>query len=346
MKNVRYRNMVDYLQNIKDSGLSIYSYIDPTNSSLYIPTSELQIFLEKAMIGLSLGGYALRTRSKVVKSEVCKALGYPIPTSFKKTQPRFPGQNFDVYTQKSFNVQIWNEEVDPIRRYVFFRVNENDVITAVRIINGEELARYDRTGTLTRKYQATMNSYGRNICSLDDSNTVRDWIIDSHNTLISVNPNNYPKRNQLLRIAEIYKKLLPMVGKTVSYLDAVQERNRGAELHGMICSHLGYGIFEDDGTYPDIANQLLEIKLQTSPTIDLGLHSPEDGARITSVENIEFHSEDVRYAIFDGQVNGDRITLKNLYLVTGEDFTNYFPLFQGKVTNAKLQLPLPADFFD
>lgn len=34
------------------------------------------------------------------------------------------------------------------------------------------------------------------------------------------------------------------------------------------------------------------------------------------------------------------------FLVTGEDFTNYFPMFQGKGTNAKLQLPLPMDFFD
>lgn len=114
----------------------------------------------------------------------------------------------------------------------------------------------------------------------------------------------------------------------------------------MICDHLGYSIFEDDGTYPDIANQLLEIKLQTSPTIDLGLHSPEDGEKIVTIGNTSFYSHDVRYAIFDGEVRGSRVYLQNLYLVTGEDFSNYFPLFQGKETNAKLQLPLPVDFFD
>ena len=137
-----------------------------------------------------------------------------------------------------------------------------------------------------------------------------------------------------------------MVGQTVDYLDAVQERNRGAELHAMICDHLGYSIYEDDGTYPDIANQLLEIKLQTSPTIDLGLHSPEDGQRIVSIGNTNFYSQDIRYAIFDGLVQGNRVLLRNLYLVTGAEFSKYFPLFQGRGTNAKIQLPLPVDFFD
>jgi len=338
--------MPSYPSNISQSGLSIYDFINTTDQDLFIPIDDLQEILADYMIGLSLAGLPLRTRSKVVKQEICNALGYPIPKSFAKTQPRFPGQNFDVYTQKSMNVQIWNEEVDGNRRYVFLQVDEDDIITAVKVIKGDILAQYDRTGTLTRKYQATMNSYGRNICSTDDSNVVCDWIIDSNDTLLDVNPNYYPSRNQMLRIAEIYRRLLPMVGKSISYIDAIQERNRGAELHSMICEHLGYSIYEDDGTYPDIANQLLEVKLQTSPTIDLGLHSPKDGECIASIGNTDFYSGDVRYAIFDGEVQGSRILLKNLYLVTGEDFTNYFPLFEGKGTNAKIQLPLPYDFFD
>lgn len=338
--------MTNYPYNIKKSELSIYDYIDPTNPHLYIPTIELENILADALIGLSLSGFALRTRSKIVKSAVCNALGYPVPNSFRKTQPRFPGQNFDVYTQKSLNVQIWNEDVDITRRYVFLKTDEYDIITAVRVISGFELIQYDRTGTLTRKYQATMNFYDGNICSPNDSPTVQDWIIDSANTVFEYTPNSIPKRQQLLRIGEIFRRLSPMVGKSILYLDAIQERNRGAELHAMICQHLGYLSFEDDGTYPDIVNQLLEVKLQTSPTIDLGLHSPEDGERIISVGETTFYSDDIRYAIFNGEVIGNRIVLTNLYLVTGEDFTSYFPLFKGKGTNAKIQIPLPHDFFD
>lgn len=336
--------MKNYTENIYRSQLTIYDTISPNNTDLYIPQYALERILSDAMIGFSLEGLPLRTRSKVVKTEVCKALGYPTPLSFAKTQPRFPGQNFDVYTQKSLNVQIWNEEIDFSRRYVFFEVNDYNVITSVKIITGEELVQYDKTGKLTSKYQATMHHFSTSNLFSDDSETVRNYIIDPPSSLIDVNPNFLPRRNQLLRISEIYKRLLPMVGKSINYINAVQERNRGAELHKMICDHLGYSIYEDDGTYPDIANQLLEIKLQTSPTIDLGLHSPEDSAYITTLSDTNIHSEDIRYAIFDGDVQGNQILLKNLYLVSGHVFSDYFPICKGK--SSKIQLSLPSNFFD
>lgn len=336
--------MINYPENIRRSNLSIYDKISPDETNLYIPLYALEHILSRAMVGLSLAGLPLRTRSKVVKSEVCKALGYPIPSSFAKTQPRFLGQNFDVYTQKSLNVQIWNEEIDFSRRYVFFEIDEYDIITSVKVITGETLVQYDRTGRLTSKYQATMHHFESSNLFSDDSETIQDYIIASPSSLIKVNPNSLPRRNQLLRISEIYRRLLPMVGKSISYLDAVQERNRGAELHAMICYHLGYSIYEDDGCYPDIVNQLLEIKLQTSPTIDLGLHSPEDGAFIINLQGTNIHSEDIRYAIFDGKVDGNQVILKKLYLISGHAFADYFPVWEGK--NSKIQLPLPIDFFD
>ena len=168
--------MPDYISNIRNSGLSIYDEIDPENRALFIPLYALERILSDALIGESLNGLPLRTRSKVVKSMICEALGYPIPRSFIKTQPRFPGQNFDVYTQKSMNVQIWNEEVDADRRYVFLKVDDDDVITNVKVITGETLAQYDRTGRLTTKYQATMNSYDNSYLFSDDSLKVSSWI--------------------------------------------------------------------------------------------------------------------------------------------------------------------------
>lgn len=336
--------MINYVQNIYDSGISIYDPIAPDDSELFIPIYALERILSDYLVGISLEGLPLRTRSKVVKTKICEALGYPIPRSFAKTQPRFPGQNFDVYTQKSMNVQIWNEEVDAARRYVFLRVDEDDVITRVKVISGETLAKFDRTGKLTTKYQATMNSFDHSYLFSEDTATVANWISHPHSSLHSVNPNYYPSPNQLLPITEIYERLIPMVGRCINYLSPLQERNRGAELHALICQHLGYSVYEDDGSYPDIANQLLEIKLQTSPTIDLGLHSPEDGAPIVTIGDTTFYSDDVRYVIFDGSVEGRYIRLDRLYVVAGYKFSNHFPLFKGK--NAKIQLPLPTNFFD
>lgn len=339
--------MIDFISNIRNSQKTIYDSIPDDDENLFIPISDLQRILRDHLIGISLSGYAPRTRSKIVKTEICNALGYPVPKSFKKTQPRFQGQNFDAYTQKSLNVQIWNEPIDPERRYVLLKVDSEDVICAVKVITGKQLAGYDNTGTLTHKYQATMISLGRSaLLSPNDTISVREYIAHPSVNLFETSPNSKPKPKQLRSISQIYEALLPMAGSSIAYIGAGQERNRGAELHKLICEHLGYSQYQDDGTYPDITNQLLEIKLQTSPTIDLGLHSPEDGACIMEVRGQRFYSKDIRYVIFDGEVEGDRISLNHLYIVNGCDFTKYFPLFKGKGQNAKLQLPLPQDFFD
>jgi hypothetical protein len=106
---------------IAASGLTIYDSLDH-RPDLYIDTPTLEKILDKALRGLNLN-YANRTRSKVVKSRICEVLGYPVPSSFRREQPRFPGQNFDTYVQKANNLQIWNEEVSSSRRYILIRVN-------------------------------------------------------------------------------------------------------------------------------------------------------------------------------------------------------------------------------
>ena len=322
---------------------SIYDRIEGTD---LIPSTKLESLIKDKLIGLELGCYPIRTRSKIVKSAISEAIGYPIPKTFRKTQPRFPAQNFDVYTQKSLNVQIWNEEIDSKRRYVFVRTDANSIITTVRIISGEELAKLDKTGTLTCKYQATMKHFGENrLFAASDTPNVAEWHSQSAVNLSTMLPTQKPSALQLLPIKDIYNRLLPLVGTTIDYIDAHQERNRGATLHAKICAMLGYRNYADDGQYPDIVHQLIEVKLQTSPTIDLGMHSPIDREVIIRNGDKTFISNDVRYVIFDAKVDSGKIRLDNLYVVNGECFTEVFPLFQGKIQNKKLQISLPRNFF-
>src|SRR3977135_900755 len=110
-------NPRDYVAAIRSSGSSIYDPVE-IGSRLYIPSPELELILDSGLRGFATKGLALRTRSKVVKSRVCELLGYPVPTSFRRIQPRCPGQNFDTYIQKANNLQIWNEELSAVRRYV------------------------------------------------------------------------------------------------------------------------------------------------------------------------------------------------------------------------------------
>jgi len=78
--------IADYVGAIKASGLTIYDPVEIGDPALWIPTPELEVLLDTALVGISLAGLPLRTRSKVTKEHVCKALGYPVPTSFAKTQ--------------------------------------------------------------------------------------------------------------------------------------------------------------------------------------------------------------------------------------------------------------------
>lgn len=335
-------------ENISASNLTIYDEIKVGNPDFWIPSNELEELLNYHLIGINLHGLALRTRSKVVKEEVCKALGYEPPKSFRKTHPRFLCQNFDVYTQKSNNLQIWNEQIHPARRYVLIRINEENVISKVKVVTGDELSKLDKTGKYTQKYQAKLVGVLENVkqFSLTDTNEIIS-IVDQYKGFDKeIPPSNYPTIGEIMPINEVFKLLKTIVGKRIPYIGADQERNRGGKLHSLVCEALGYSHFKDDGKFPDIKHQLIEVKLQTSPTIDLGLILPnnEEALDIPFVNNKPIRMCDVRYAIFYGEVENDKIVITKFYLVTGKDFFQHFRRFGGRKLNKKLQIPLPNDF--
>lgn len=340
----------DYARAIAESGLTIYDPIEIGDPDLWIPTPELEVLLDERLQGISLAGLALRTRSKVVKENVCRALGYPVPPSFKKTQPRFVGQMFDTYAQKSNNLQVWNEELSPTRRYVILRVDDADQIVRVKVVNGEELAQLDTTGTLTQKYQARLipGLASEELISPTDTDSLLPHTQAGANLAQTVSPIDHPGHGLLLPIGEVFERLRGAVGRSFPDAGWDQERNRGAALHRIVCELLGYADYRDDGRFPDVRNQLLEVKLQTSPTIDLGLVRPasEEPLDVPQIAGTQVRHCDVRYALFYAHTNGAEVTLTHLYLTTGANFFSRFPQFGGKVLNKKLQIPLPSDFFD
>jgi len=339
-----------YVKAIQQSGLSIYDPIEIGDPDLWIPTPELETLLNKAITGVSLAGLPLRTRSKVVKEHVCRALGYPVPSGFKKTQPRFPGQFFDTYAQKSNNLQVWNEELAPTRRYVIIRVGEGNVITRVKVVTGDSLAGLDTTGTLTQKYQARLipGEAKAELIADQDTELLRPLVSADVDLATVASPVNHPRAGQLLPIRKVFERLQSLVGEVFPDIGYDQERNRGAALHRLVCQHLGYSDYRDDGQFPDVRHQLLEVKLQTSPTIDLGLVCPdsEEALDVPKIDGRQIRHCDVRYAMFYAATDGHNVTLTHLFLSTGERFFTRFPQFQGKVLNKKLQIPLPTDFFD
>ena len=342
----------NYVAEIVKSGLNIYSPIAVGDPRLWIPSSDLEALLDFGLHGISLQGMANRTRSKFVKSAVCKILGYPTPRSFTKTQPRFPGQCFDTYVQKANNLQIWNEEISAERRYVLINVAEDDKIQKVKVVTGADLALLDTTGTLTQKYQARLPLLGdarAELVSGADTEVLRPLTLQKLiPTTFTTPPTSYPTRDALLPMSAIFDRLSGLVNRHFSAVGFNQERNRGGELHKLVCEALGFTAYQDNGRFPDVLHQLVEVKLQTAPTIDLGLVRPDstDLLDVPQIAGQQVRHCDVRYAIFYGDNNGTTITLTHFFLTNGQDFFNCFTQCQGKVLNKKRQIHLPRTFFD
>jgi hypothetical protein len=331
---------------IRNLGPSIYDPPATQLAGLFYSPSELRELLRHELVGRGdLDDLPVRTRSKVAKTLVCEALGYIAPTTFKKVNPRLRHANIDLYVQQASNLQIWNQEVDAARRYVILILRDN-VIADVHVIAGAELAQFDTTGTLTRKFQANRihEDSGSVLVSKQDTADFVSQFGPRPTISPAISPVDAPTSRGVLDIATVYRLLISLVGRTFPDPGQTQERNRGSVVHREACNALGLSHYADHGQFPDILSQLLEVKLQLARTIDLGLELPSSSTALASANGV-VAVRDVRYAIFYGERGASMFTVTDLVVVTGEDFFSEFRQFAGKVSNSKLQLRLPGGWF-
>jgi hypothetical protein len=213
---------------------------------------------------------------------------------------------------------------------VIIRLDENQVVRRVLVVTGDVLARYDTTGTLTHKFQAKSRKPVAESClvSANDTPNVQRRMRTTH--------------RRLLPITKVFKRLQSLVGSAIESAGTDQERNRGAALHHAVSQRLG-AVVPDSGQFPDILDQLVEVKLQTAGTIDLGLVCPDSTEPLASLPG--FQHCDVRYAVFYGTLSGRTVVIDHVVVSTGAAFFVFFRRFEGKIKNTKIQLHLPSDFF-
>ena len=77
----------------------------------------------------------------------------------------------------------------------------------------------------------------------------------------TVSPIDHPAHGLILPIGEVFERLRGAVGRSFPDTGWDEERNRGAALHRIVCELLGYADYRHDGRFPDVRNQLLEVKL-------------------------------------------------------------------------------------
>jgi hypothetical protein len=138
-------------------------------------------------------------------------------------------------------LQVWNDEIVATRRYAIVRISADDIITAVKVVDGQTLSRLDTTGAITSKYQARVDtgSMTHVLTMPEDTDALLPHLGAG---LIGkrASPGDAPESGKLLPIAMLFDILSELVGTSFDDPGSVQERNRGAALHARVCLALGY----------------------------------------------------------------------------------------------------------
>lgn len=286
-----------------------------------------------------------------------------------KGVPKITREFIDTYivtSGTSYNLQVWNripaaeallikyESGESLKctdvRFVFVRIDaENNKIASVIILTPEYIEqKFGRFGKPTIKHQLLISGkvrkeiYAREdkILSFPDSKKLSYHVKDNYDPPKSGMAEE-PDIQHLFSI-RLLKEMV--VGQLIGFkLNAAATKNRGQALEKKVLELLGYGVKESDllyGAFPDIRNQLLEVKVQDSPTVDLGKFSPEKEEIV--IENSELTTFDVRYLI--ALTNPKTEIIEGIILSPGEKLGELFSYVSAQ--SYKCQRTVPMSFFD
>lgn len=206
--------------------------------------------------------------------------------------------------------------------------------------------KFGKFGIPTIKYQAIINPATRN--TIVNSSTKAFIVTDTTNMKPLLGSNSQvelktlssePISSQILSIEEIGQRVISyLIGQK---LFAQDTKTRGQALERKVATLLGFSD-EDQlvGNYPDIYNQALEVKVQDSPTIDLGKETPMNPLPV--YQNLPITTEDIRYLI--ALTNPQTSEIEGVILVPGKELENIFTMVNG--TSFKCQRSIPMKFFE
>lgn len=294
---------------------------------------------------------------------------YEIVPPKGKGIPKITREFIDTYivtSGTSYNLQVWNRipasnmllvkyesgeslQCDDVR-FVIVRIDTiKSEIASIIILSPDYIeSTFGKFGKPTIKHQLLISSKARKeiyskddrIVSFNDSKKLSYHILHEYEP-----PKNGmvddPDITRLFSISVIREKVAKkLIGKK---LNAAATKNRGQALERMTLELLGYKVGESDllfGGFPDIKNQLLEVKVQDSPTVDLGKFSPENEEVVVESENLT--TFDVRYLI--ALTNPDTEIIEGIILSPGEKLGELFSYVSDK--SFKCQRSIPMSFFD
>lgn len=294
---------------------------------------------------------------------------YEIVPTRKKGVPKILREFIDTYvvtTGTSYNLQVWNrvpastsllikyESGESLRccavRFVLVRVDTaTSEIASILVLSAEYIeSRFGWFGKPTVKHQLMISSKARQrvctdptrILSYPDSKKLsyrirHDYSPPNSGMVMEPGPRDLFSIELLREL--VAEKLIGM------RLDAAATKNRGQNLERMTLALLGYTSGEKDllhGGFPDIRNQMLEVKVQDSQTVDLGRFSPEHEEVIIEDGNIT--TFDIRYLI--ALTDPSTGIIEGVILAPGERLGELFSYISAQ--SYKCQRSIPMAFFE
>jgi hypothetical protein len=287
----------------------------------------------------------------------------------KKGVPKMLRELIDTYivtSGVSYNLQVWNRipncktvlvkydsgaslKCDEVR-YVFVKIDSGkSIISSIIILTADYIeSKFGKFGRPTIKHQLLISTKARNqiyasdskILSFQDSKKLSYFITDKFEKPKDSIANE-PSMQSLYSI----KLLVEMVAKKLvgQKLENSATKNRGQALERMTLELLGYKMAINEnlvGGYPDLPNQLLEVKVQDAQTVDLGKFTPEKEEVVIAENNLT--TFDVRYLI--ALTNPKTNIVEGIILAPGEKLGEIFTYVSD--VSYKCQRTIPMSFFD
>ncbi|MGF0024175.1 hypothetical protein [Parabacteroides merdae] len=304
----------------------------------------------------------LEKYTKGVATTECKVL-----PSKNKGIPKLFAQLVDTYlvtSGDSYNLQVWNRSPNSPSalalynsgetisaqdiRYVMVKISlEENIIESIVVLTSQYIVdKFGMFGKPTIKSQLLISQKERDNIIQSDSKIL--FYDDSDNLKKNLSPTikglknkstDEPNKDSLLSLAYIKEHVASkLIGVSLETSDT---KNRGQSLERKVISLLGYS--EDSklvGGYPDVPNQLLEVKVQDTQTVDLGKYTPQFEEVVNDKLNLTTY--DVRYLI--ALTNPKTNVIEGVVLSNGESLGRKFTYVSD--TSYKCQRSIPMCFFE
>ena len=256
---------------------------------------------------------------------------YEIVPPKQKGVPSFLREYIDTYivtTGTSYNLQVWNRNPNSASvqvdlrngetllasdvRFVLGKIDADDHIESIIIMTPNYIEeRFGKFGKPTIKQQLIISNKKREEIIREGGMVIADSslpieLLDNDNDRVLTNTSIKDEPEKVLPIETIDECITDkLMGERLDI--SLSTKQRGQQLERFVAYQLGYQNLKDglEGGYPDIRNQMLEVKVQDSPTIDLGRYSPQFEEQI----NDDFTTRTIRYLIAltnasNGEIDG------------------------------------------